>query len=261
MKKYLLILVFLMPLFAFAQSIPNGNFESWIVFIWYENPEFWTTDNTEIQYTVTKDSDSWEGDFAMRVTAQPSVIGEYGEASTLFEISSVPAALNFYAKSENEFGSVGVEITFLNQENEIYTEYWYSSENMEEYTQISIPLEQIEPIITHARIRVTAQVGDLVPGSAWISVDDMAFGEPLNVKQEAKTYFKIFPNPTNEMLTVQSPDGILGNLIITDMQGKTVYTDFINDIQTSINIKDLAPGSYILNTEKNTVQPSKFMVK
>ncbi len=245
MKKFILLFLFVTPLIAQAQEIPNGNFETWYFVGWSENPEFWITNNTELYPTVAKDYDSYEGDFAMRVTAEPTGLGEYGEASTQFEITAVPAALNFYAKSEVEFGGVGVTITFLNQDAEIYTEYWFSSENMEEYTLVSIPLDQIEPVISHVRIAVNAQVGDLVAGSAWISVDAMEFGEPLSIKHTELSTFKIYPNPASENLTIETVAD-LQSIEIFSITGKRIQSLSGSGMNKNMDVSGLNQGVYLL---------------
>ena len=261
MKKLILLFLFTAPLVAAAQDVPNGNFESWFFVGSSENPEFWIADNTEIYPTVTKDFESYEGNIAMRVTAQPTGIGEYGQATTLFEIDAVPAALQFYAKTEVEFGAVMVEITFLNNDFEIYTESWFSSENMPDYTLISMPLDQIEPVITHARITVSAQVGDLVAGDAWISVDAMEFGEPTGLNDLDKPQFVIFPNPASDRITVESPEGAIGLLSISDMQGRIVHEEFLTGNRGTIGLTTFPKGLYFIkNNSKNPIV-GKFVVK
>ena len=260
MKKLILLSLFL-PLFATAQTIPNGNFENWSMVGMNENPDFWVTDNTEIYTTVSKDLDAYEGEIAMRVTAQPTGLNEQGEATTLFEISAIPPALNFYAKSEVESGSVNVEITFLNEETEIYSKQWFSTASMEEYTLVSIPLNQMEPQITHARIKVMAEVGDLIAGTAWISVDAMEFGIPLMVKESALTSFKIYPNPASEYLTIQSAAGPVGNVMIFDTQGKMVFEKRISGNSGSIDIRSFSPGVYAVRSDAKNVRGSTFIVK
>ncbi len=260
MKKFTLLFLFL-PLFASAQTIPNGNFESWIWVGWTEHFESWTSENTEDYNIVSVDFDSYEGETAMRVTAQPNGLGDYGEAYNLFEIDAIPAALNFYAKTEVAFGGTSVEITFLNLDVEVYSEIWFGTENWEEYTLVSIPLVQIEPVITHAKIKVIAEVGDLVAGTAWISVDAMEFGEPLSVKKTEMNTFRIYPNPVSENLTIQSISGSLGNLKITDALGKIVIEKQVQENQTTIDIQNLAAGVYMISSDKGNLKASRFMVK
>lgn len=259
MKRFILILLVL-PLLTEAQTIPNGGFETWYFVGWSENPESWITDNTELGPTVSKDYDAYEGEYAMRVTAQPTGVGEHGEAYTLIETSSVPAALNFYAKSEVEFGSAYVEITILNGENEIDTQYWYGTDLSSEFTPVSISLNQIEPIITHMRIKVVAEVGDLVAGSAWISVDEMEFGEPLKVESRKKAQFKIYPNPASDNISIQSPQGIVGQIFIVDAQGKKVYDEYISREFTSIDIEKFPQGMYTIVANEGTPVVGKFVV-
>lgn len=69
MKKYLLFTIILFPLFANAQLLLNPGFEQWIfVGGWFENPEYWQTNNNQIMNPVTKDqAHNTEGQFAMSV--------------------------------------------------------------------------------------------------------------------------------------------------------------------------------------------------
>jgi hypothetical protein len=261
MKKFIILILLAAPYFAEAQMIPNGNFESWFFVGSSEHPEFWVTDNTEFQTTVSKDYDSYEGEIAMRVTAQPIGVGEYGEASTLFEIAAIPSALNFYAKTELEFGGVSVEITFLNNDNEVYTESWFNTENMPDYTLISIPLEQIEPVLTHVRITTSAQVGDLIAGTAWISVDKMEFGEPLKMENRKKEHFQIYPNPAKESLTITTQNNLIGKYKILDNTGKTVLEGIIPHSETQIDIRQLSPGIYTIFNASEIPALGKFIVE
>lgn len=261
MKKFL-FLFFLLPLLASAQNVPNGNFESWYVPLpqWVEDPEFWQTDNEEMHISVTKDTLAQEGDFAMRVTAKPVVTGDYGEAYSEFAIDAIPAALNFYARCATEFGGVSVQISFFNQDTEVYSAFWYRTENIENYTLISIPLEQIEPVITKARITVAAQVGDFAPGLAWIAVDAMSFGEPSSVDRISYEAFEVYPNPVRAILTVKAPTPP-GQVQIINAAGSVVMTQMLDQPETRIATGKLAQGTYILRSTNGKFLPRRFVVQ
>lgn len=261
MRNLIPFLMLLSPVFAVGQSVPNGGFEDWILTVWSEDPEYWVTDNSQLQTTVSKDLEAYEGAFAMRVTARPIGVGDYGEASTLFEIDAVPAALNFYAKSDVEFGGVSVGISFFNNELELYTEYWFAAEDIPEYTFISMPLDQIGPVITHARITVSAQVGDLIAGTASISVDGMAFGEPMGLHYADRAQLKLFPNPTQGVLNSESGGGRIGSLSIYDMQGRRVQQANINQKRTVMDVHHLPKGQYIVVGEGDNSFTGKFVVE
>ena len=196
-------LLVLAPFIGLSQTVPNGNFENWESVGSYLNPESWITDNVEGRIIVSQDTDAFEGDYAMRVTAKSIGVGDYGEAYTSLDINYIPSSLNLYAKYSAEFGGVSVEIKFFDfAENEIYNEYWSSGESMENYTFISIPLTPFitpeDPPPAYARILVSAQVGDLIPGHAWISVDAMTIGVPQSIRELEKSVLEIFPNPASE---------------------------------------------------------------
>lgn len=262
MKNLILTLLLAAPLHTVAQSVPNGDFESWHSGEWSEEPEDWTTDNTENNTTVSKDLDAHEGDFAMRVTAQPIGVGAYGEASTVMEIDAIPPALNFYAKTFGENGGSWVNITFHNNETEMYSETWYGYDDMPEYTLVSVPLNQIEPVLTHARITVSSEVGDFAPGSAWISVDAMEFGEPLGVKQDGRIPLRLYPNPARDVLRVESPGGApLGRLSVFDALGRKVHEVHINRESANIDIARLPKGVYVIADEGGRGLRGKFVVE
>lgn len=261
MKNLILTLILTAPLLAAAQSVPNGNFESWVDEGAFENPEFWSTDNLETSITVSKDLDSYEGDFAMRVTAQSIGVGEYGEATTVMEIDAIPAALNFYAKVAVEFGSASVIITFHNEEMEVYSETWFSAGSTDGYAFISMPLDQIEPVITHARITVSAQVGDFAPGTAAISVDAMDFGEPMGVQQSDRISIRLYPNPAREVLRIESIGQSLGHLSVFDALGRKVHEVKSNGESANLHVGHLPKGIYLIAGEGSQGVRGKFVVE
>ncbi len=260
MKHLLLCLIVCKPLFVAAQSVPTGNFENWNVVDGVEAPEHWTTDNTEINTTVSPDLDAFEGQYAMRVTAQPYPLGLYGEASTLFEIGAIPEALNFYAKWATAFGGVSVKVDFMNEETTMYSENWFGTDSMPDYELISIPLEQIEPVITHARITVSALVGDLVPGTAWISVDAMDFGQPMAVQQADRQGLKLYPNPAREYVILQTESENLGHISIFDALGRRVYDTSFRGAKARINVQDFPKGVYTVLGRGNGGFLGRFVV-
>lgn len=246
--RYLLLLSIFLSTTLFAQ-IPNPGFESWIVGNWQLDPEGWTTSNGQLIPSVYQDEDSYEGEFAMRVDAVEVGIGAYGQAECTFPITFIPASLDFYVKCQNESGAVIVTISFFNEENLVYSEYWNNAGTIEEWTLVSIPLSQIEPVMTHAVIEVSAQVGDLVPGTAWISVDAMGFEGPLsNDDMVVDQDFQLYPNPVSDQLIL---DGLAPNstVRIVNVAGQTIYESKSATPQLKLDVQNFAEGLYILNVQ------------
>ncbi len=247
--KTLITILMLCAVLTGASQIPNGNFETWV------NsgasgllPEGWTSDNTVELQTVAQDKDAYEGNYAMKVIAVPIGVGDYGYASTTFPIDYIPASLNFYVKSAVEFGGVQVEISFYNGESLFQTFSWFSSEDLTEWTPISVPLTQNEPVLTHATIQVIAQVGDLVPGMASISVDAMALGKPLGSRNINADMGALFPNPTSGEVNFGS-DLTAETAKVYNASGRLMRTVQIKPGVSSLSLNDLPAGEYIIRFE------------
>ncbi|MGB6037225.1 MAG: T9SS type A sorting domain-containing protein [Cryomorphaceae bacterium] len=257
--RFLLLLSVFLTGSLFAQ-IPNPGFESWIVGNWLLDPEGWTNGNNQFAM-VTQDEDAFEGDFAMRVDAVNNGLGAFGWAECTVPIDYIPSSLNFYAKAGTEFGGVIVTISFYNNESLFNSFEWNSGTSIEEWTLVSIPLEQNEPVLTHAVIRVEAQVGDLVPGTAWISVDAMGFeGALSDGDMVVDKNLELYPNPAADYIIL---DGIPPNstVRIMNIAGQMVFESNSSTTLLRLDVQDFAKGLYILNVQAaNRVSTSQKLV-
>jgi choice-of-anchor B domain-containing protein len=77
--------------------------------------------------------------------------------------------------------------------------------------------------------------------------------ETLSVFETALQDFIIFPNPTSDSVTINSVDGMVKNLIVSDITGKQVYSESYRDGSESkqINAAAWASGLYVI-TINNT---------
>ena len=168
----------------------------------------------------------------------------------------------FYVKTFNAFGAVQVSITFYNQE-EVSAYYdWFTSETIEEWTPVIIDMINIEPIVTHVEIVVSAQVGDLVPGDAIISVDAMGFGTISEVGEIAKQKLNIYPNPANETIQFSTENFPVESISIMDITGRMVIQQSQLKNGNHIEVSDLPEGIYILSakTKVGAMATQKFVV-
>jgi hypothetical protein len=67
-------------------------------------------------------------------------------------------------------------------------------------------------------------------------------------RQQVSKSLTIRPNPAQDVITIQLPEGNTGQLEITDLHGRTLQTTRIVSGQV-ISIKDLKPGVYFLKSE------------
>lgn len=194
---------------------------------------------------VYPDLEACLNDTAMTVEAIPVGVGKYGNAAVEFPISAIPPSLDFCAKwTTSVTAGVTVSISFFNNGILQYSEFWNNPEIEGDWTQISMPLEQIEPVITDARIDVISVVGDLVPGSAEITVDDMRFGEAQGLTDSHLTELLFSPNPVADIIQLQDVRAPNASYIILDTKGRTVQLGTI--IESNIDVRGLPAGTYFL---------------
>jgi hypothetical protein len=98
-----------------------------------------------------------------------------------------------------------------------------------------------EQYTTLSWIVKTDSYGCVVPGCHLVGLEE---------KDGAQLKLKVYPNPASEFVAVWLPPGILPNikLSIRDVQGKTVYTDALqqSDATYLINIERLSKGLYFM---------------
>lgn len=80
------------------------------------------------------------------------------------------------------------------------------------------------------------------------------------VVEQYKRNVQLFPNPTNEMLTLQSHSAISW-IDISDPFGRIVFSSQPNATQAKLNLESLSTGCYFLSatTENGNVQTLKFL--
>ena len=246
MKTITTLLLSIFALTSSSQIIPNSNFEVWTQFIWTLEPDGWETDNQEVFASVTQDLDAYEGDYAMKVAALQTGIGGFGEARTTFPVESIPNSLNFYVKTACSFGSVSVTARFFNtDDNEVYSATWSTNDSIANWTPISLELVPSQLVVTHARIEVRSDVGDLLPGLAEISVDAMGFDGSLSSSSEdLDKGFLVYPNPAMDVVRVRHLLYEIDQIAIYDLSGKIVVQKRNLVPSNAIEVSDLPVGMY-----------------
>lgn len=234
---------------ALSSQIPNAGFENWEMTQGVEHPVGWVVETSPEMPSVIKDMDAWEGEFAMRVRAVPQSVGEYGETKAFVPIDYIPESLHFYTKTGIFGGGVEVNISFYNGEILFSSENWVLTESIDDWTYVNIPLEQNEPVLTHAEISVIAQVGDFAPGHAWILVDAMGFGGVSSIDHANSPRFRLFPNPANDILTLKAIEYTISNIRLYNVDGREVLFDEGGYQQNDMQIRNLPPGVYFLRAE------------
>jgi len=246
-----------------SQEIPNGGFENWTPSPTLNvNPLNWSTDNLGLTAPVYPDSSAYSGELCMSLLPDANALG-IGDAmsSVTIDIAYIPAALDFYARWELFAGEAGVSITFFNGAVEVITDSWVASSagSSSDWQLIQIPLEQIEPIITHCVITCYAVVEDLQ--TAHISFDDMQFGVINGISDLDPVEINIGPNPCSEYLTIDA-DPVVNSeaqMTVFDATGRIVS---IEAFKNKMNTSALRNGLYFLVIQGDDFElRKKFIVR
>ena len=72
----------------------------------------------------------------------------------------------------------------------------------------------------------------------------------------------VFPNPTNNMLTLKVENYNTENLNyqLYDISGKLLETKKVESIQTEISLKEFKPASYFLKVNENAIEIKTFKI-
>lgn len=235
-----------------AQTIPNSNFESWDFNGWNYSPSEWTTNNTQLTQDTFQDTLTCEGNFAMEVRPTIVSLGSEGVASVVIPMTEIPASLDFkvkYWRTTTAF--LSVEIVYYNGTDYIENDMWYADDTLSDWLQVSLPLSQIEPIMTHAELRVGAFVGDFAPGDGAISVDEMSFGTINSTPTFDKVRgLNIYPNPSSGIVEFDSHevDIFAAELAVYDYSGRLVES---TRMSRQVDFSHLQKGIYLLQVSLN----------
>lgn len=246
---------------SFSQGeVPNGDFEAWSndkLSDWV--PEYWETDNYFEYPTTIPDSNAFEGNLAMRVRPIQGFEGAVPRtASTLFPITSIPTNLHFAVRTNvpdlDPYDEVSVQIEFLNEDAIIGSEIWTSTESIDEWQEIDLPIPPLMFEVEEARITVKAgYLGALGGGSidTWISVDDMQLDVTSGVDDDSLPAILIYPNPCADLIILSGIQNStsLQNIHIFDASGRDCSSLIqVNNNASAdkidLDVRGLASGLY-----------------
>ena len=103
----------------------------------------------------------------------------------------------------------------------------------------------------------------------WTSIDiQTIFSEDCamalsNTKETIQSEFSIYPNPANEVVTIDFSNPLSSEAIIKvyDLLGKIILVEEINNQKNQINVSKLPSGSYFIKIETENTTTAKQFIK
>lgn len=87
-------------------------------------------------------------------------------------------------------------------------------------------------------------------------------GGVLNAEEFGLATFKMYPNPSTDVLNISLPEGFnQATAMVVDVMGKTIINQAISLDKNTIDIQSLPTGTYILNLVSENASATKTFVK
>lgn len=261
-QKLLLSLGILISLSLNVQSqpqpLPNGGFESWIFLGgWFENPEFWQTNNNQIMTAfVEKDTNAYMGQYAMKVNTQghakagfkflQSLLGIYGMFKTnIITPDTVIIKARFF------LGGIAVD-----------SGSWEGTLNSPSWSSFFVM--RSGPFGMNDSVEVEVNGGNF-PGNS-ISLDELFYFTSLSLEDlNDGNHISIYPNPASNEIIFESFLPLKnGSVRIFNVKGQLIYErHHVKGKVVQINTGSLAKGHFIVQVTDDGNRPvsSEFIIK
>lgn len=275
-------------------NVPNPDFENWTTQTTY-TPDGWMVENRLIGNSVSRATDAYAGNYAMKLQTIFASNGDttqgYTQTGTninnnnwgwrpTFAVSSTPNSLNgFYKFIPQNNDTFTINIGLFKNGMNVGGAYYKSSATLNTYTPISVPIyyNNTPPIAPDSAIIAFStfmmnQYNSFPRGQSVAFIDNLSFdqyiyaGIPGAIQQIRN--LTIYPNPAEVKLNVKFDLMQKEKVIISiyDLKGCEVmklseqYFD-IGKHELNFNIEQLSSGIYFMVTQSETsLSHSKLVI-
>lgn len=291
MKKHFLLLALLgATSFVNAQSIPNGGFETWIDYTFYEDPQNWSGMNAMgilgASPTAIKSTDAHSGNYALKLVTSVSDIGGDGEMDTLpgfimlgnidmMNGTGTPGAafthrpdslVAWYKLTSTD--NIPFQLIFTStkwdataQSATIISTATYEGNTSSNYVRFSTPITYSE---NDNPDTIQVYIANAAMGSGTgnqLFLDDLGFvyNTPAGLEERTSS-FTLAPNPVTTTLGIQS-DLPMQRIRIADLNGRTVFETSADQFHYQVETAAFSNGIYYCTIffENGSSQQQKFI--
>lgn len=82
----------------------------------------------------------------------------------------------------------------------------------------------------------------------------------LSTAEPVSNFSAVYPNPCKDVLTVVTPDNSYKEISITDLSGRVVLQQAVNELTHIVNVSALEKGAYVLTSKGNRLLKKVILV-
>ena len=293
----LIILILTGSIIAQAQPILTGveSFESWAPAESGQLPEYWDGFNRTVYFggmpigevaCVTKDSlDPKDGNYSAKLTSTsmmggPAVPGILTTGDLLIDFESqtgdITGGIPFTEKPDRLVGwykyvPTGIDTGFVRVEflengiqvgeGSLKLTATPTSDWFEFTVDITYDLGALPDSVNI--IFITTLEDTNVPVGSVLEIDSIAFETgSLGIPTTSGNALKIYPNPTNDFLTIESDKSTIGFIQVFDLTGRIRLESDCNTAITKLDVSKLEMGLYqIVFSDSSKTETHSFIIK
>ncbi len=247
---FILLGVFCLSFNVYGQ-IPNNGFEAWTFDGTDNNPDFWTTGNSDPYVCAVPYTPAYAGNYSLKVmpidfgfTALP------GTAEQEFAYYNRPNYLKVCMKANVMPGDEVMILLSMNNGDSIVATTlnctFIIDTNITEFTCMYFNIAYVSNLYPDlATIAIIAGAGSTQLGT-YVIVDEISFEDVMDVAELNPAIFEVYPNPFNSDLTIETDEEI-DRLELVNVNGQVQNIDYSEqDGSIELRTVNLEKGVYFL---------------
>ncbi len=266
--RLLIVFIFLSNFNSVGQVL-NAEFENWTIKNGIEEPDFWSSNNITNSISIEKTTDKHAGNYAISVSSNLYHFEGLmpGEAYSFFDPTGVDT-LYAWVKCDSLISPAEGVIELWSYKSGsspfLLNKYTFpQAKNNYEWVKIVVPNVPSDSI----GIFIIAETKDITglgyDGYVRLKVDNIYTNLTVGIAENAGYKMRLFPNPVKDVLKIEIGETaiIKGDVEIVNMYGEIVFTGVVSETSSTIDIRSLASGEYILKFVLDGYQYRKKFVK
>ena len=90
----------------------------------------------------------------------------------------------------------------------------------------------------------------------------MNFNPSVGINETASNTFKVYPNPTSDIVNIKFTDATNATISVMSLSGREVMTSVVNGTQASFSTEGLSNGVYVIKVSNGTnIQMTKVVIR